>query len=142
MVLLAFMVLLMGQAGSVMKMTAATFPLPIDDKPLSLAGLSYEGVGGIVEVTTARLDILSKEGEDPVRAVWTLIGRNATPKARKVKVTVFLLNAAKKRIAVTRKTAFITAVNEHHVFELKMKVKAKTWEKTQRVYVEVDFLVK
>lgn len=139
---LACAVLLMGQAGKVMWMTSATFPVPTDDKPLTLAGLSYDGRGGIVEVTSARLQIESKEGDSKVHAVWTLIGRNATPQARKVSISVFLLNAAKKRIAVARKTAFIGAVQENHVFELKMKVKPKTWALAKNVYVQVDFLVR
>ena len=132
----------MGQAGAVMWMRAATFPVPKDDKPLTLAGLNYDGVGGIVEVTSARLEVVSKKGDSKVHAVWTLIGRNATPQARKVQVSIYLLSAAKKRIAVVRKTAFIGAAQEHHVFELKMSVKPKTWAQAQRVHIQVDFMVK
>lgn len=137
-----FMALLMGQAGSVMWMRATTFPVPKDDKPLTLTGLDYNGRGGVVEVTSVRLQIVSKKGADPVLALWTLVGRNATPKPRKVKVTVFLLNAAKKRIAVARRIGFIKPVEEHHVFDLKMKVKGKKWAQAHRVYVQVDFMVK
>ena len=142
MVVLAFAVLLMGQAGAVMWMRVATFPVPKDDKSLTLTGLSYDGVGGIVEVTSARLQVVSKEGDSKVHAVWTLTGRNATPQARKMQVSIYLLSAARKRIAVVRKTAFIGAAQENHVYELKMKVKPKTWARAKNVYVQVDFMVR
>jgi len=139
-VLVMLAVPLLSLAGGAMKMTAVSFPLPTDSEPVPLTGLSYGGFGGLVEVTSVRLEIVSKEGEDPVRAVWALTGRNSKPQHRRVQLSIFLLDAAKKHIASAKKTALFKGADAEQEFVLEMKVKAKTWARAQRVYLRVDFL--
>jgi len=127
-------------ADGSMKMTAVSFPLPTNNEPLALSTLSYGGIGGYVEVTSARLEIISKEGEDPVRAIWTFTASNGKPQVRRVRITVYLIDKTKKRIASAKRTTFLKGSNTDQRIVVKMKVKARTWNRGQRVFVRVDFL--
>ncbi len=140
--LVALAALVAGVAGGAMWIRAASFPIPTDDKPVTLSGLTYEGVGGVDEVNSARLEITSKEDQDPVHLEWTLNGRNTTPQMRRINLRVYLLDANKKRIAMGGITAMLKPATEKQDIVVKMKVPVKKWEQAERVYVQVDFLVK
>lgn len=127
-------------ASGAMKMAAVSFALPQDNKPIVLSGLTYGRYGGTVAVKTVRLEVESKEGEDPVRAVWTLTGGNSKPQCRRVELKIFLIKGKTKRIASGRKTVLFKAANSQQEFHLEMKVKAAKWEQTDRVYLQATFL--
>ncbi len=130
----------LSMAGGALKLTAVSFPLPTNSEPIRLSTLTYGGFGGTVEVTSVRLEIVSKEGEDPVRAVWRFTGENGKPQVRRVRIRVSLLDNAKKRIASSRKTVLFKSAGAEQKFVIKMKVKAQTLARAQRVRVQVDFL--
>ena len=129
-----------SQADGAMKMTAASFPLPTNSEPIRLSTLSYGGIGGHVEITSVRLETVSKEEADPVRTVWTFTASNGKPQVRRVRISVYLLDAAKKRIACSKKTVFLKRANADQRVVIKMKVKKKIWDRVVRVFVKVDFL--
>ncbi len=129
-------------AGGAMKMAAVSFRLPKDDKPIALSGLTYGGYGGTVEVKTVRLEVKSKQGEDPVRIVWTFTGSNSKPQCRRVELKIFLIKGEKKRIASGRRKVLFKGVSSQQEFRLEMKVKAARWELTDRVYLQATFLSK
>jgi len=127
-------------ATGTMKMTGASFPLPTNSEPVRLSTLSYGGIGGFVEVTSVQLQLVSKGGEDPVRAVWAFTASNGKPQLRRVRVSVYLLDTAKKRIACAKKTKLLKSNKADQEFVVKMKVKKATWDRAERVFVRVDFL--
>lgn len=139
--ILAVATLIAALAGAAMAIRAATFPVPTDNNPVALSGLTYAGRGGVSELTEARREIVSKEGEDPLRVKWILTARNTTPQVRQVKVAVYLLSHKGKRIAAARANAALRPVEEKREIVLDMKVSKAKWEKAEKAQIQIDFLI-
>ena len=60
-----------GPAYGAMEMKAVSLPLPTNNKPHKISGLSYSlpERGELTEINSIRLTLESQEGENPVRAI-------------------------------------------------------------------------
>jgi hypothetical protein len=138
--LVLLLVPLPSLAGGAVKTVGVSFALPEDSEPILLTGrLTYGAFGGVVEVTSVRLEILSEEGEDPVRARWTLTGSNEKNQARRAELRIFLIKGKDRRIASAGKKVVFKSADEEQEFVLEMEVKEKKWAAAERVHVQVTF---
>ncbi|MDH3746497.1 MAG: hypothetical protein OES47_15470 [Acidobacteriota bacterium] len=114
-------------------------PFPSEEKEIPLKNLSYGSEHTRREITTVRLDLESKKGEDPVRAAWTFTGSNLNAGMQRVNLSLILLDKKNKRLGMVRKTMVLKAGVREQKKTAKMKVSSERWQAATKVKIEAAF---
>jgi hypothetical protein len=127
-------------SAQAMKMAGESVPLPSGDEPRPLQKVFY-GKSWKIEFTSIALRLDSEPGFDPVRALWTLTGRNTRPKPARAQLMVVLLDGGGKSLATAKKTFLIKSGGDAQPYTVEMKVPSASWARAERVSVQASFFV-
>ena len=128
-------------AAAAMQMASTTIGVPMDDKPVLLAGLEYPGAGWTVALTAVQLEVEPDEAADPVRVVWTMTGSSSRPMVQKVIIELHVLDSAGKKLKSVKKFVVVKSSTDHQEFPIKMKIKRADWERAHKVQIKTTFTV-
>ena len=128
-------------AAAAMQMASTTIGVPMDDKPVLLAGLEYPGAGWTVALTAVQLEVEPDQAADPVRVVWTMTGSSSRPMVQKVIIELHVLDSAGKKLKSVKKFVVVKSSTDHQEFPIKMKIKRADWERADKVQIKTTFTV-
>lgn len=125
-------------AASTMKMVVAELPLPADDKPVLLSGLSYDTMAWHGRVEAIRLKAVPAEGAKKV--TWLVRASNSRGSRMRIDVDLHLLGADAKRLASGRKTLLLGAATSGVEYGIDVVLGADLWNAARSLRVEVRFI--
>jgi hypothetical protein len=120
------------------KQTIINVPEPGTD--VALSGLSYKANAFEAKVTSARLELKSDAGADPIVAEWTFLGSNNDGQLHRVEIFVRLQDESGKQIAMYSHKCILNAGARDQACAVEMKIKAADWKATNAVRIVTDWL--
>lgn len=129
-----------GSAVAAMKIAAATFDIPEDDKPVYVSGLAYPGKW-TVEFPMVRLDRDPEPGGDRLVHVWTMFATSTRPMVQKVMIEIEVLDGEGKSLEKVKKYVVVKSMADGQEFPIKMKIEKADWKTAELVRIKVSFMV-
>jgi len=126
-----------ADASSTMKLLAAEVPIPGDDKPVALPGLTYETKAWQARVESVRLGKVP--AADAKKVTWTVVSSNGRGSRMRIDVDLFLLDAGGNRVAAGRKTLLLGAASNGVAEEVDIKLEPGVWAAARSLRIEVRF---
>jgi len=126
-------------AGEMKPLGVVISPFPSEGDEIQPKRLAYGGAEARREIHTLRLDLESEEGEDPVRAAWTLTGSSMTASPQRVNLRLILLDEDDQRLATVSKIMMLRGGAREQQKIVKMEVPAERWQAARKLEVEAFF---
>lgn len=126
-----------AEAASTMKLLAAEVPIPGDDKPVALPGLTYETKAWKAQVESVRLEKIP--AADAKKVTWTVVSSNGRGSRMRIDVDLFLLDAGGNRVASGRKTLLLGAASSGVSEGVDIKLGPGAWAAARSLRIEVRF---
>jgi hypothetical protein len=123
-----------------MKLTQTTLPMPAEGEVVELIGLHY-GISAPSDITTFAYETKDGKKNDQVVTLWTFTGSNKSEKARRVDVTIWLLNEIGERVAEAEEMVTLDAGAENQRFKIKLKVTPEALQGTKLVNVQANWVI-
>lgn len=123
-----------------MKMVSVTIPIPDDDKPKELSGLTY-GDPWAAEFTSIQLERGADPGADPRRLLWTVIGCSDRARPIRVQLVLWIVDEDEEILAKTQKMIILKNNTDDQEFKIEMKVKANRWSQAKKLRIRANYLI-
>lgn len=133
------MAIVASATAAEMKLTQTTFVIPAEGEVVELVGLHY-GISAPADITMCVYETKTGKREDQVITVWTFTGSNGAENARRVEVTVWLLNEIGERVAQGGKTVTLDAGAEDQTFKINVKVAPGILQGTKLVNLQANWV--